>query len=253
MPKNLIFFTHIPKTSGTTFFRSSVVPNIPQTQIYEVASIKKVLADRLTAKLRTDDLTVISGHFKYGMHYLFPCKPKYIVFLRDPIDRAVSFYYFIKDSNVNVYRHPMRDYADSVSIAEFYQNPRFSNMICQQIAGYRVSAIYQKFSQHKSIQKHLLETASDHLFNRYENYGLLEQFDASRRLLCSRLSLNAINKNLKKQKKTGKRPQIEDLSMTTLSALKTSHALDLALYEQAKAKFFDQFEVHEQENFLKNA
>lgn len=252
MSQKLIFFTHIPKTSGTTFFRSSVVPNIPQAQIYEVASIRKVLTDRLTSKLSANDLKVISGHFKYGMHYLFPGESKYIVFLRDPIDRAVSFYYFIKDSNVNVYRHPMRDYADSVSIEEFYQNPKFSNMICQQIAGYKVSAIYQKFAQHGSFQNLLLKTASDHLFNRYDNYGLLEQFEASRILLCNRLALNAVDKDLKKQKKTGKRPKIEDLSASTLSALKASHQLDLELYAQAKANFFNQFETHERERLLSN-
>lgn len=253
MPQSLIFFTHIPKTSGTTFFQSSVVPNIPKDQIYEVASIRQVLTDRLTHRLRTDELNVISGHFKYGMHHLFPGQPRYIVFLRDPIDRAVSFYYFIKDSNASIYRHPIRDYADSVSIEEFYQNPRFSNMICQHIAGYKISHIYQFLSQNKSIQKRLLATASAHLFNRYDTYGLLEQFEASRLLLCNRLSLNAVDKDLKKQKKTGQRPQVEDLSSRTLSALKASHEMDLELYEQAKSNFFNQFELHERESFLSNA
>lgn len=239
MSHELVFFTHIPKTSGTTFFESSILPNIEDSKYYNVGSFKKAFSDRISGKLSPNKVEFVAGHIKYGMHYIFNCDPKYIVFLRHPIERAISFYYFIRDSDVTIYRHRLRDYADSVSIEEFYQNPRFSNMICQYIGGYGISAIYKQFSGVNKVNELLLKKASENLFNRYSAYGILEYFEESCTLIRNQLSFNNFKEVSTLRKRTKKRPNLVDLSESTLASLRRSHELDIELYNRAKTKFLD--------------
>lgn len=51
------------------------------------------------------DQLFVQGHCPYGLHLLTRKKHiQYINFLRDPVERAISYYYFIKDSDTKLYR-----------------------------------------------------------------------------------------------------------------------------------------------------
>ena len=79
---------------------------------------------------------IVTGHFKYGLHNFFRRKPRYITFLREPLDRAVSHYYFIKDCDRKKYLHPLRNIADALSLEDFYSKyeaPKSSNKLYSRI------------------------------------------------------------------------------------------------------------------------
>ena len=117
-----IFFTHIPKTSGTSFKETLLNPNIPDSATFKYRDKRQWMNDIGSYKIFT-------GHFKFGLHNFFRRKPRYITFLREPLDRAVSHYYFIKDCDPKKYLHPLRKIADTLSLEEFYsKNVRLQNL-----------------------------------------------------------------------------------------------------------------------------
>lgn len=93
---DLFVFTHIPKTAGMTFkrllerqFASGQMPKIGPDYQGSVDQIKSLSAQD-KARVRC-----LSGHVPFGVHQYFPQKSlHYVGFVRDPIDRALSEYFF---------------------------------------------------------------------------------------------------------------------------------------------------------------
>lgn len=184
-------------------------------------------------KASKSSVKVVTGHIKYGAHHIFPCKSKYITFLRCPIERAVSHYYFIKDSDPKIYEHPYRKFADSVSLEKFYENPFFRNMQSQYIAGYMSSLFYKRTSD-KLISESILENvAYQNLSRKYVSFGILENFEDSCRIITKKLKLENRLSTIS-HKKTSKRPKVQDLSQKTIDSLKQSNSVDLELYRKAQ-------------------
>ena len=104
--EDLILFTHIPKTSGTSLLKELIEPNLSSDRIFYNGNIKKIVPGLYR------NYQLITGHFSYGMHFFSPKKVKYITFLREPIERAISFYYFVQQGGDNpATRHPLTDSA----------------------------------------------------------------------------------------------------------------------------------------------
>ncbi len=229
----LIIFTHIPKTSGTSFMRTVVEPNILSSSIYRYRRISDFIHDNLK------QYTVVAGHVPYGLHHFTNRKVEYITFLRDPIDRAVSFYYFIKAADKNIYKHPLRDYADSVTLKEFYENRKFQNQQTRFIAGFFSDRLYPIVS-HTTLEKQILKSAINNLKNNYTCFGILEEFEKSNAIFQKKFGWKKTVK-VAPQKRTGKRPKISELDHETLQSLRQNNSLDLQLYEFACKHFDDQY------------
>lgn len=94
---DLLIFVHIPKTAGTTFkrmlgrqFPASRMPKIgPDYQ----GSINQIKALSPQDKARVQ---CISGHIPFGVDKYFEHrKLHYVSFVRDPVDRVLSEYFFL--------------------------------------------------------------------------------------------------------------------------------------------------------------
>lgn len=225
----LIIFTHIPKTAGTSFIKTVVEPNLSSSQIYNYIGLKKFILDNQSK------YSFVAGHSPYGLHRFTKKKVKYITFLRDPIERAVSFYYFIKSSDINLYKHPLRDYADSVSLGEFYKKRNFHNQQTRAIAGFFSDMIYPNIFL-PSLERVMLKTAIENLRNCYFGFGILERFQESVALLVNKLGWKEIVE-VAAQKKTLQRPKITDLDSETFQILSKAHQLDSHLYSFASKSF----------------
>jgi len=88
------------------------------------------------------------------------------------VDRAISWYYWIKDlERIDLYRrHPLRNYADSVSIKEFYENRDHSNMQARFVAGSLYNYLYPRINT-AWFDSWVLKTAKRNL-NQYACIGL---------------------------------------------------------------------------------
>src|SRR5438477_7017615 len=100
-----VIFLHVPKTAGTTLNRL-IEWEYPLFQMYSVdpvffrwsaARLRKLSKERLR-KIR-----VFKGHMLFGLHEVLPQSATYITVLRDPIERTLSAYYFMRSYKL----HPM--------------------------------------------------------------------------------------------------------------------------------------------------
>jgi len=226
---DLLIFTHIPKTAGTSFVSTVLAPNFPEGAVQEGGSIKSCIA------VMRNQAEVITGHTPYGIHRLTTRKAIYITFLRDPIDRAVSYYYFVRESICGTYKHPLYDFTNAVSLAEFYQNRLYQNWQTRYLAGYLADRLYAS-SPTPSLDRSILDHALKNLRENYACFGLMERFDESVCLFQKTFGWrNAVS--VEHKKKTQSRPRVRELDEETLDVLRKAHELDQQLYDSAVTRF----------------
>jgi hypothetical protein len=99
-PDAIYIFLHIPKSAGTTF-RYHIENNFAADEILGLynADEHRMKRDDVFAKVsaltpqQRRRLRVIYGHeVHYGIHELLERPARYVTFLRDPIDKTISFY-----------------------------------------------------------------------------------------------------------------------------------------------------------------
>jgi hypothetical protein len=187
----------------------------------------------------------LHGHCPYGLHPLIDGDVRYITFLREPVDRAVSHYYFIKDLiRTDLFpRHPLRDYADSVTVCEFYENPRHANLQVRFIAGQWWHRMYPLLYRSKQFQERMLSAAESNL-QRFVAFGLKERYDDSINLMKQRLGVDTYVK-VPFRSKTKQRPtlaEIEEMTAEVLPRLAAANHLDVRFYAYARTIFEHQTE-----------
>ena len=165
----------------------------------------------------------------------------YITMLRDPVDRAVSFYYYVKDIvRIDlVERHPLRDYADSVTISKFYENPSMSNIQTRYMAGFIYNKMYPIMFKNTRFVDTMLAAAKRNL-TECRAFGIQGQFDASVKLIQKRMGWTEYVPLDAKAAKTKDRPSYEEIdryNKRVIPSLRNSHRLDQELYRYAVELF----------------
>jgi len=90
-----LVFIHIPKTAGQTLKRH-IATQYPKTAIVKAGRVNLALKRQSLRDLVNRDTRVIMGHLLYREveEFLDP-QTKVITFLREPVERALSHYYFM--------------------------------------------------------------------------------------------------------------------------------------------------------------
>ena len=94
-PPHTIIFLHIPKTAGTTLHHI-INRQYRQRQLYVYDNSREDALDafiNLSPQTKAS-LKLIRGHLSYGLHEHLPGTHSYFTFLRDPVDRVLSHYYY---------------------------------------------------------------------------------------------------------------------------------------------------------------
>lgn len=91
---HVLIHTHVPKTAGATLAAglSGIVGGVHAMDM----RLRRSIPLPELAQQDLADLTLITGHFPYGLHRMFVGRrPLYFAAVREPADRAVSSYRFL--------------------------------------------------------------------------------------------------------------------------------------------------------------
>jgi len=177
------------------------------------------------------DIEYLFGHFPYGVHKKI--KPKilgnyqYMTFLRDPVERVISLYYFIrrktKDKNKALFLS-----TDLYDLIAQEKISAFDNDMVRFIAGRNDVAMYPSTSR-TTVQD--LEQAKINLCQYYA-LGFVENFDEDFKRFAE--LFNWGDATYEKRNRTCERPTKEELLSKTLAIIEEYTQLDLELYNYAK-------------------
>jgi hypothetical protein len=221
-------FVHIPKTAGTTLARIIARQYPPRARMLVERHDEGVREFQALPEARRAEIRLLRGHIPYGLHADCPRPATYFTLLREPIDRLVSYYYFVQREP----QHYLHDYANTPGMTlKRYVEDRVSlqmaNMQTRLISGVWTDPGYGE------CDRGTLATAKRNLERHFSVVGLTERFDET--LLLLKRTLGWRNVFYVRHNVTRGRPRRASLDAETLAVLCASNQLDLELYEHAKA------------------
>ncbi|MEQ1700521.1 MAG: sulfotransferase family 2 domain-containing protein [Ilumatobacteraceae bacterium] len=238
-----ILFIHIAKTAGTS------LKTLLATRIAPSATLEIPEQTTLRSKLvrHVDDYELVVGHVDHRMTQAFRRPPAVITFLREPIDRALSAYYFLRQSEgANIpttYTRAQRrarvtaaQQVRELSIREFlHRHPQTATSHMGSIQTAILGQQLDRRRRSRPLGADDLERAKQRL-EQCVAFGLTERVDESMTLICHSLGWAPFD-GFPHANPTLDRGAVADLDVDTLDELRELTALDGELYRFATELF----------------
>lgn len=170
-----VFFVHISKTAGTTAYRF-IMEQFPPETVFIVPDENHQSHFADTYPDQYSNYRFFRQHASYDEFRFLPRKPIMITFLRNPIDRVISFYKHVRRVDDH-YLH-QRVISDRLSIEEFMNlTPvETTNFETYSLLGFRAATYCSNHGERLEIAKMRLRE--------FDFFGIREYFDESMQLLC---------------------------------------------------------------------
>ena len=244
----LYLFLHQYKTAGTTLWRH-LSPNFPGgAQLFlsgermgldgskrdghpAVPGFFRDRVDEYVARNSSAGTRLLMGHFVYpGIHTLVPGSrdPRYFTFLRHPVERVVSLYWYFRYASDSYWHHELVE--ANWSLDEWLDGSRALWAHNGQTRHLLVGA-HEQACLERELDPRLLSDAMRTL-DQFWFVGLTETFDQDSAFLLGRLGAtrfakkNAIRVNKRKEAAT----------QDTCARIVAANQLDMELYEHARRR-----------------
>jgi len=232
-----LIFLHLPRTGGTTL-RDILNRQYPNDATFE----NKTLLDtdqnfNVDNSSEKDQYTLIKGHVYFGIHKFIPQSCSYFSMMRDPIERTISAYNYIKNRS----SHRDHEIANKLTIEDYIErghNLLVNNGQTRLLAG-RDASLSVPFNEINEIH---LEQAKENIQNQFLLVGLTERYNESLILLKNLLSWKtptySIANAVKRENKTTQiDSQLKELIVRY-------NQIDFQLYDYVSALFDEQIAKH---------
>jgi hypothetical protein len=255
-PGAAILFLHIHKTAGTTLHRI-IEREYNPFRIYTIFggaiewSINhfKQLPERRRASLQ-----VVKGHMSFGLHEFLPQPSTYITFLRDPVERCISAYYYSRSNPANPFYHRIN--RERLDLLAFLDLARWNqNLQCKTVAGIdrtefrpvkllrrslRPGAPASEPELDRWSNADVLEKAKENLVRYFSFVGVSGRFPEGLVLLKHLFGWSFSSYST--YRKSRGRPKTESLDPAILAAVEKRNEFDRALFDFGKSMFADAIE-----------
>ena len=242
--KDLFIHLHIPKTGGTTLrdiiqrqYRSEKILMIPKLEESE-----NILKEVSTSQI--NQLKLIQGHLKYGIHNHFYRRAKYFAIIRDPINRVLSTYYYVLSQKNNPQNLSTSN--NQMTIYDFVQsgvNPFLINGQTQLISG-KTGDIDNPIIESEEI----FSLAKENIENDFLFLGITEMFDETILILKNMLGWHMPYYSI--ANRTKKKPNYDAVNPTIISFIKEHNQLDIKLYNITKTSLLNR--IAEENDIFQN-
>jgi len=218
-PKTI--FLHIPKTAGTSLMHL-VAGQYPRGRCLFIYSHQpEVLA---SSRRLVENVEAIFGHFSYGIHELLDVDAKYVTFLRNPIDRVISYFnHQARDRYSEFYDDILRGLT-LLDLLESRRCHQVQNHMCQIISGFGAAS-----SLH---ERSLLDAARHNLACDFAYVGITEFSERSALEMSRNLGFRRAQQL--KQFGVAQAPRLKTatVDVKTLQAIRDCNALDIELHAE---------------------
>ncbi len=234
--KKTLIFLHIPKAGGTTFY-GILDRNYLREKTFHFDSSNPEKSMREFKEMSPEErgeYDLVMGHMIFGAHEVLPAA-QYITFLRNPVDRVVSHYYYVREKKDHYLReeiltknYSLLDYVESGISTEL------NNGQVRSISGTVKSVEFGKCTET------MLEQAWENIEKYFAGVGILEKFDESLILFRNTLGWKGWPYYMKRNI-TKSRSAVSDVPVKTIEAIKEYNRLDIELYNESMGKFNEKF------------
>jgi Galactose-3-O-sulfotransferase len=227
-----LIFLHLPKVGGMTLDQI-LERRYPRQQIYSFDGRQPRLAlERFQALPEAERarFRLIRGHLAFGLHNALPNPSTYITFLRNPVERAISQFYYAK-SRPEHYLYA-RLHKEGTSLYEYAaqrMTPEISNQQTSALAGLETQ------TWEIETTRTSLEAAKKHLQTHFRVVGVTEQFDTG--LLLLQRAFGWTMPVYLRENATAEKPPAAQIDPRARALIAELNALDIELYAFARELF----------------
>jgi Galactose-3-O-sulfotransferase len=230
-----LIFIHLYKTGGTTLNRiiewEYKLPRIcsvePTWWRWSYQRIMRWSPERMAG------IDVFKGHMPFGLHRLVPRAASYITVLREPVERAISDYYFARRFKP----HPHHRAAIQLTLEEFFLQKHEHNLQSRILAGPNSRELFPSVCNAAS-----LAAAKENLARHFIVVGLTERFDETLALLKVLLGWKV--KRYRSFRVADNRISKQLVEPATLALIHEWERFDIALYSYASSLFEKAIAAH---------
>lgn len=245
MNSQTVIFIHIPKAAGTTFYQVLDCQYKAQHMLHikggqdrkgSIDAFRK-LSEEKRARLRC-----IRGHVPFGLHQWLSQPATYITILRNPIQRVVSYYYFVRNTPRHHFHREVIE--RNLSLEDFVRKMvdiNENNLQTRWISGW-VDFDASLMPPYEDLPAHALELAKENIKNHFVVCGLTERFDES--LLLMQKVLRWKNVYYMRRNVGKRRPSKGQLPVQTLRMIEKYEEKDLELCEHVAKKLQTMLNTH---------
>jgi hypothetical protein len=230
---SIIVFNHIPKTAGMSFHRF-IEMNVPKDSVAQFYTINN--RDRLVNLTSKEQmfLWAIVGHlpFSYFSTAQLEKSTVHVTVLRDPVERIVSFYHYIR-RNQEHYLHA-KLVNENLSLTDFVQQKltlECDNLQVRYLCSSDLSGI-----PIGSCTRDMLAEAMSNVENSFAVVGLKERFDDTLTLMARTFDWKVPRKKIRINY-SGDDRAVHDIDKSTRNAIAKINHLDEELYHCARDLF----------------
>jgi sulfotransferase famil protein len=218
-----LIFLHLPKCGGTTLNRIieweysplRIFSIDPVLYLWSYQKLNRWPASRL-AKMQ-----VLKGHMPFGIHRRLPQPFTYITFLRDPVERVISAYYFAK----NYLLHPKHQWISKLTLEEYVRLSPNHNVQTKYLSGREFVGDYHA----GDCTDEMLAMAKENLVRHFSLVGLTERFDEGLAIL--KIIFGWQISKYAKFNVTRIRLKKASLPASTVELIKERNRYDVSLYD----------------------
>jgi hypothetical protein len=227
-----VIFLHIPKTAGSTLLRIIEKQYHPD-EICSLYLRRDFRAfDRLT-EARKAQIRIYRGHIIFGWAQRLPQPATRFTILRNPVERAISNYYFTRE--YAEHHHHDLVHSQNLSLADYLDSKE--ELMADNGQTRMLSGGYYVMD-YGGLSREALEAAKANLRDNIQVVGLTERFDET--LLLLKNAFGWGNVFYARQNVGRQRPTKDQLSPDTLAVIHKYNQLDIELYQFAKTLFAEQ-------------
>lgn len=221
--KQKFIFMHIPKTAGTSLRRvmeaqypGRFMPLYPPFATAQRSAMEKTVPA----------MDVLFGHVYFGIHRELGFEPRYITFLRHPVNRVISFYNHNARHSDSKYHAAIREGLTLKELLLRGNEPQLNNLMVRQITGHDPLQMID--------QQELLDQARSNIKDYFLYVGITEQLAFCVEQLSGMLHWKRVDSIPRENTAAGSYSQ--DLDSSTRSVLEQYNRLDMLLYDEVQSR-----------------